>query len=235
MLEARDISSGYGSMTVLKGVSLKVNEGELVGVIGANGAGKSTLLRSISGLLLIRAGMVVFEGKDITNLSPDRIVQMGIIHVPEGRHIFSLLTVLENLLLGCYMNYRRLGSDGRDRLLESVFDLFPVLKKRSSQKAGTMSGGEQQMLAIGRALMGEPRLLLTDEASLGLAPLMIQLICDTFKAINDQGVTVLLAEQNAHATLKLSHRIYVLEIGKVAAEGACGEFTLDKLKELYVA
>lgn len=235
MLDVRNIYSGYGDMKILKGVSISVSKGELVGVIGANGAGKSTLLKSISGLLKINNGKIIFEDKNIANLPPDEIAKKGIIHVPEGRHIFGPLTTLENLMLGCYIRYRQLGVDGRERMLKFVFDLFPILDTRRDQRAGSLSGGEQQMLALARGLMAEPKLLFIDEPSLGLAPIIISSLCNTLKSINKQGVTILLAEQNAKATLNLAHRIYVFETGNVSAQGSSQDFTMERLKELYIA
>ncbi len=235
MLEVENISAGYGGINVLKGVSLRIEKGEIVGVIGANGAGKTTLARCISGILKINHGRIIFEGREIQRFSPDRIVGKRIIHVPEGRHIFAPFTVYENLILGCYPRYEQLRNEGRNRLLKQVFDLFPILDKRKGQRAGSLSGGEQQMLALARALMAEPKVLMADEPSLGLAPLTFATLCDAFRTINEEGVTVLLVEQNARATLNLSKRIYVFENGRVVAQGASGEFTMEKLKELYIA
>jgi branched-chain amino acid transport system ATP-binding protein len=235
LLRAEDISAGYGAFNVLHGISLTVEQGEIVGVIGANGAGKTTLAKCISGMLPISSGRILFEGREIQRLSPERIVNLGIIHVPEGRHIFAPFTVEENLILGCYSKYGELGRDGRERLLRKGFDLFPILDKRKGQRGGSLSGGEQQMLAIARALMGEPKLLMVDEPSLGLAPLTFASLCLAFKKINEEGVTVLLVEQNARATLNLSREIYVVENGRVVAQGASQDFTIERLKELYIA
>ena len=234
LLEVENISAGYGAVRALNDVSLKIGNGEIVGVIGANGAGKTTLARSISGILPISNGRIIFEGREIQNLSPDRIVNMGIIHIPEGRHIFAPFSVHENLLLGCYYK-KNLDKSGRKKLLQKGFEMFPVLYTRRGQVAGSLSGGEQQMLAIARALMGEPRLLLTDEPSLGLSPLIFGHLCDSFRRINKEGVTLLLIEQNARATLNLSRRIYVFENGRVVADGESRDFTTDRLRELYIA
>lgn len=235
MLKVENISAGYGAIRVLRNVSLSLEKGEIVGVIGANGAGKTTLARCISGTLPVSSGRVIFEGKEIQHLSPDQIVHLSIIHIPEGRHIFAPFTVYENLLLGCFSRYDQLGTQGRERLLKKGFELFPILSQRRKQLGGSLSGGEQQMLAIARALMAEPKLLLSDEPSLGLAPLTFLTLCEAFKKINEEGVTLLLIEQNARATLNLSNKIYVFENGRVVAHGASQEFTTDRLKELYIA
>ena len=233
LLEVENISAGYGAVRVLHDVSVKVQEGEIVGVIGANGAGKTTLARCISGMLPISNGRIVFDGKEIQNLSPDKIVNMGIVHIPEGRHIFAPFSVYENLVLGCYYK-KDLDNSARDELLNKVFVMFPILSERRRQVAGSLSGGEQQMLAIARALMGEPRLLLTDEPSLGLSPLVFADLCEKFEKINEEGVTLLLIEQNARATLSLSSKIYVFENGRVADYGESGDFTTQRLKEVYI-
>jgi len=212
MLEVRDIHTYYGNIQALKGVTLDVNEGEIVTLIGSNGAGKSTTLRSISGLTPPREGSIVFRGQDIAFMPPQEIVRLGILQSPEGRHCFQRMSVRENLELGAYL--RRDKEIAED--MERVFDLFPRLKERERQKAGTMSGGEQQMLAIGRALMGRPRLLLLDEPSMGIAPILVERIYETIAEINRQGTTILLVEQNANYALGVSHRGYVLETGTVA-------------------
>jgi branched-chain amino acid transport system ATP-binding protein len=212
LLEVEDIHTFYGAIEALRGVSLKVEEGEVVTIIGSNGAGKSTTLRSISGLTPARAGKVMFEGQDITRVPAHEIVDHGIALAPEGRHCFARMTVRENLDLGAYR--RRDGEIDED--LERVFDLFPRLKERERQKAGTMSGGEQQMLAIGRALMARPKLLMLDEPSMGIAPILVQRIYETIVEINRQGVSILLVEQNANYALDVSKRGYVLETGEVA-------------------
>jgi branched-chain amino acid transport system ATP-binding protein len=211
-LEVEDIHTYYGAIEALRGVSLRVDEGEVVTIIGSNGAGKSTTLRSISGLTPARSGKVIFEGQELTRLPAHEIVDCGIALAPEGRHCFARMTVRENLDLGAYR--RRDGDIAED--LDRVFDLFPRLKERERQKAGTMSGGEQQMLAIGRALMARPRLLMLDEPSMGIAPILVQRIYETIAEINRQGVAILLVEQNANYALDVSKRGYVLETGEVA-------------------
>ena len=212
LLEVSDIRARYGSIEALKGVSLTVEPGEVVTLIGANGAGKSTTLRSISGLTPASAGRIVFEGEDITRVPAHEIPSHGIALAPEGRHCFPRMTVRENLDLGAY---RRRGADVAVDM-ERVFELFPRLHERESQKAGTMSGGEQQMLAIGRALMARPRLLMLDEPSMGIAPILVQRIYETIAEINRSGVAILLVEQNANYALEISRRGYVLETGRVA-------------------
>jgi branched-chain amino acid transport system ATP-binding protein len=212
LLEVEEIHTYYGAIEALKGVSLQVHEGEIVTLIGSNGAGKSTTLRSISGLTSARAGRVRFAGEDITSVPAHQIVERGIALSPEGRHCFSRMTVRENLDLGAY--HRRGPEITED--FERVFALFPRLEERENQKAGTMSGGEQQMLAIGRALMASPRLLLLDEPSMGIAPILVQRIYETIGEINRGGVAILLVEQNANYALEISSRGYVLETGRVA-------------------
>jgi branched-chain amino acid transport system ATP-binding protein len=212
LLELHEVHTFYGNIEALKGVSLEVNEGEIVTLIGSNGAGKSTTLRSISGLTPPREGSIRFDGEEIGETPPQEIVQKGISQAPEGRRIFSRMTVRENLELGAYL---RRDSNGIQRDLERVFALFPRLEERERQKAGTMSGGEQQMLAIGRALMAEPKLLLLDEPSMGLAPILVERIYETVVEINEQGTTILLVEQNANFALEVSKRGYVLETGQV--------------------
>jgi len=212
MLELTDIHTYYGNIEALKGVTLAVDEGECVTLIGSNGAGKSTTLRSISGLTPARQGQVSFEGKEITRTAPQDIVQLGISQSPEGRKCFPRMTVRENLDMGAYL--RRDKSVNED--LDRVFELFPRLQERERQKAGTMSGGEQQMLAIGRAMMGNPQILLLDEPSMGISPILTERIYETIAEINQQGMTILLVEQNANFALEVSQRAYVLETGKVA-------------------
>jgi branched-chain amino acid transport system ATP-binding protein len=211
MLELAEIHTYYGNIEALKGVTLTVEEGECVTLIGSNGAGKSTTLRSISGLTPARGGQVMFEGRDITRTAPQDIVRLGISQSPEGRKCFPRMTVRENLDMGAYLRRDKDVADDLDR----VFDLFPRLQERERQKAGTMSGGEQQMLAIGRALMARPRLLLLDEPSMGISPILTERIYDTIAEINRQGTTILLVEQNANFALGVSQRGYVLETGKV--------------------
>jgi branched-chain amino acid transport system ATP-binding protein len=213
LLELEDIHTYYGNIEALKGISVEVEEGEVVTLIGSNGAGKSTTLRSISGLTAPREGSVRFDGKEIGETPPQEIVQLGISLSPEGRHCFQRMTVRENLDLGAFLR-RDNSSMASD--LDRVFELFPRLKEREKQKAGTMSGGEQQMLAMGRALMAKPRLLLLDEPSMGLAPVLVERIYETVVEINRQGTTILLVEQNANYALEVSSRGYVLETGTVA-------------------
>ena len=216
MLELTAIETFYGNIQALKGVSLKVAQGEIVTLIGANGAGKSTTLMSISGVVHPRKGSIAFLGEDVTASSTERIVSMGITQVPEGRMIFPRLTVRENLLMGAYLRKDKAGVRDDE---EHAYALFPVLRERRSQMGGTLSGGEQQMLAIGRALMARPKLLLLDEPSLGLAPLVVENIFEIIVQINKDGVTVMLVEQNAQMALQIAHRGYVLETGHVTLEG----------------
>ena len=212
LLELEGIKTYYGNIRALKGISMAVDEGEIVCLIGGNGAGKSTTLMTISGVLTPVEGKVLYQGRTITAVRPDNIVQMGICQVPEGRMIFPLLTVEENLDLGAYL---RTDREGIKKDFERIFTLFPVLQERCKQHGGTLSGGEQQMLAIARALMGRPKLLLLDEPSLGLAPILVDSIFETIEEINAQGTTILLVEQNAQLALKFSHRGYVLETGEI--------------------
>ena len=219
LLSVDSIHTFYGSIEALKGITLEVNEGEIVTLIGSNGAGKSTTLRSISGLTPPREGSIQFDGQEIGETPPEDIVRLGISQAPEGRKIFPRMTVRENLDLGAYL---RRDADGIASDMDRVFDLFPRLKERERQKAGTMSGGEQQMLAIGRALMANPKLLLLDEPSMGLAPILVERIYDTIAEINKQGTTILLVEQNANYALEVSKRGYVLETGTVAVTDDSG-------------
>lgn len=216
MLEVNDIHVYYGAIHALKGVSLSVKEGQIVALIGANGAGKSTTLRTISGLLHPKVGDITFEGDSITKKNVQSIVRSGISQVPEGRRIFAPLTVLENLELGAFT---RKDKDGVAHDMELVFKRFPRLAERKKQLAGTLSGGEQQMLAMGRALMSRPRLLLLDEPSMGLSPLFVKEIFDIIQHINEQGTTILLVEQNAHMAMSIADYAYVLETGKITLEG----------------
>jgi branched-chain amino acid transport system ATP-binding protein len=212
MLEVKDLHTFYGTIQALSGISIEVEEGEVVTLIGSNGAGKSTTLRSISGLTPPREGSIRFEGKEIGETPPQEIVRLGISQSPEGRKVFQRMSVRENLDLGAYL--RR--DDDIESDVDRVYDLFPRLQERSTQKAGTMSGGEQQMLAIGRALMAQPKLLLLDEPSMGLAPILVERIYETVEEINKQGTTILLVEQNANFALEVSDRAYVLETGTIA-------------------
>jgi branched-chain amino acid transport system ATP-binding protein len=223
LLEVDGIHAHYGSIEALKGVSLTVDEGEVVTLIGSNGAGKSTTLRSISGLTPASTGTITFGGEQITRVPAHEIVSRGIALVPEGRHCFPRMTVRENLDLGAFR--RRGPTLGED--LERVFELFPRLQERERQKAGTMSGGEQQMLAIGRALMARPKLLMLDEPSMGIAPILVQRIYETIKEINRQGMTILLVEQNANYALELAARGYVLETGQVALADSSEQLRVD--------
>lgn len=216
LLALNDVHTYYGKIHALKGLSITVNKGEIVTLIGSNGAGKSTTLRTISGLLTPKQGQIEFNGKRIDHTPPHEIVQMGIAQSPEGRRIFPRLTVLENLEMGAYLYDTRSTTYQSD--LERVFDLFPRLRERTSQKGGTLSGGEQQMLAIGRALMTRPQVLLLDEPSMGLAPVLVEQIFEIVKAINEQGTTVLLVEQNALQALGIAHRGYVLQSGTIVIE-----------------
>ncbi len=216
LLELVDLHVYYGNIHALKGVSLHVEAGEIVALLGANGAGKSTTLKTVSGLLRPRSGSVRLEGEDLTRTPPHRIVERGVVQVPEGRRVFGQLTVLENLEMGAFT---RTDPQGVREDLERVFSLFPRLKERAGQVAGTLSGGEQQMLAIGRALMARPRALLMDEPSMGLAPLLVEQIFDAIQEINRQGTTILLVEQNAYMALQVAHRGYVLQTGEVVLSG----------------
>jgi branched-chain amino acid transport system ATP-binding protein len=218
MLELNDIQVFYGSIRALRGVTLRVDQGELVALIGSNGAGKSTTLKTISGLLRARQGSIRYTGQDISRAPTDQIVSLGISHCPEGRRIFGSLTVRENLLLGAV---RRKGAIAED--LERIYELFPRLKERLHQAGGTLSGGEQQMLAIGRALMSRPALLLLDEPSLGLAPLMVEHIFGVIRELKEQGTTMLLVEQNVHHALDIADRAYVIETGHVTLEGLASD------------
>jgi branched-chain amino acid transport system ATP-binding protein len=213
LLEVDDIRTFYGNIEALKGVSLKVEEGEIVTLLGSNGAGKSTTLRSISGLTPAREGTIRFDGREITAEAPQNVVRLGISQSPEGRHCFPRMSVRENLDMGAYL---RRGGYGDD--MERVFELFPRLQERERQKAGTMSGGEQQMLAIGRALMARPKLLLLDEPSMGIAPVLVDRIYETIRQINQQGTTILLVEQNANHALSTASRGYVLATGQVVLD-----------------
>ena len=235
MLEIHGISAHYGGVRALDDVSFKLDEEEILALIGGNGAGKTTLLNLISGIIKPSRGDIIFKGKSILSLSPEKIVELGIIQVPEGRHVFGPLTVKENLELGAY---RRRGKQNKKKILndfEYILTLFPVLEKRLKQRAETLSGGEQQMLAIGRALMGRPILLLLDEPSLGLAPLVVQEIISIIETLRNEGTTILLVEQNARAALKISHRAYVLETGKVRVQGKSSELIENEaVKKAYL-
>jgi branched-chain amino acid transport system ATP-binding protein len=232
ILEVQDVHTYYGSIQALKGISLRVGEGEVVTLIGANGAGKSTTLRSINGLNRPRRGSITFRDRDITSTPADQVVKMGISQAPEGRRLFPRMSVLENLEMGAFQRNDRAGiREDRDR----VFELFPRLAERRHQKAGTLSGGEQQMCAIGRALMARPKLLLLDEPSMGLAPIFVEKIFEIVKEINQQGTPILLVEQNALMALDVADRGYVLETGRVALEGPAGELRQnEQVRKTYL-
>ena len=230
LLEIKDLKVSYGGIEALKGISLQVKQGEIVTLIGANGAGKSTTLRAISGLVPIKSGEIIYNGQRINGLGPQKMVAQGLCMVPEGRRVFPNLTVLENLKIGAYLRKDDLTGD-----IEHIYELFPRLKERSWQLAGTLSGGEQQMLAVGRALMMRPRLLMMDEPSLGLAPLVIRDIFSIIKTLHQEGITILLVEQNAHAALRIADSAYVLETGSLGTQGTGKELLDDpRVKEAYL-
>ena len=232
MLEIRDLVVRYGGITAVKGISLSIKKGETVALIGANGAGKSSTLHAVSGLLRIASGKITFDGTDITGISPDRIVEMGLVQVPEGRQIFTRLTVEENLRMGSYVN-RDKADVGKNR--ERVLSLFPILKERAKQSAGTLSGGEQQMLAIGRALMSSPKMLLLDEPSMGLSPIMTQEVFDVLRSLKEENITVFVIEQNAYDALELADRAYIMETGTITLEGRCADLIRDeRIKDAYL-
>jgi branched-chain amino acid transport system ATP-binding protein len=224
MLEVNELNVYYGVIQAIKGISFHVNEGEVVALIGANGAGKTTILHTITGLIEAKSGEILFEGKNITKTAGHKIVSMGMAHVPEGRRVFSELTVLQNLKLGAYT---RKDKDEIERALETVYERFPRLYERKNQTAGTMSGGEQQMLAMGRALMSHPKLILMDEPSMGLSPIFVNEIFDIIQKVSASGTTVLLVEQNAKKALTIADRAYVLETGLIVKEGAADEMLHD--------
>jgi branched-chain amino acid transport system ATP-binding protein len=230
LLDIRNLEISYGSIAAIKGISLDVRKGEVVTLLGANGAGKTTTMRAISQLVKAKAGEILFKGKDLNKLPAHKVVPLGISHSPEGRKVFGILTVEENLLLGAYTR-KRLDPQTQ----EWIYELFPRLKERRKQLAGTLSGGEQQMLAIGRALMSQPELLLLDEPSLGIAPILVKAIFKQIREIADAGVTVLLVEQNAKAALKLADRGYVLEVGRIVMSGPAAELLAsEKIQEAYL-
>ena len=225
LLAVENLRAGYGPIEVLKGISLEVRPGEIVALIGANGAGKTSTLMSISGCVRPRAGRIALAGREIHTLPPNEIVRLGICHSPEGRKIFPRLTVLENLQMG---SFARSDKPQIERDLERAFELFPILKERRPQAGGTLSGGEQQMLAVARAMMGRPKLLLLDEPSLGLAPLIVLKIFEVVRKLNDEGMSILLVEQAARMALKLAHRGYVMETGQITMTGSSAELLADK-------
>ena len=232
MLEIKDLNVFYGAIHALKGVSLTVDEGELVSLIGANGAGKTTTLHTISGLISASSGTITLDGQDLQKASPHRIINMGLAHVPEGRHVFARMTVEENLRMGAYIlkDQKKINEN-----LEKVYSHFPRLKERWRQLAGTLSGGEQQMLATGRALMTDPRIVLMDEPSMGLSPLLVKEIFSIIQQLHDSGITILLVEQNAKMALAISDRAYVLETGCIAMSGKASELAEDdRVRKAYL-
>jgi len=235
MLRIRNLKCFYGRIMAIKGISLSVNEKEIITLIGANGSGKSTLLEAVSGLLPGWTGEILFDGEPLNGFDPPAIVRRGISLVPEGRLIFPPLSVYDNLKLGAYTLIKKGGHAGIEQDLDAVTTLFPILKERFRQPAGTLSGGEQQMLAIGRALMARPRLLLLDEPSMGLAPLIVEKILEVLKVLRDKGLTILLVEQNAQAALQVADRGYVFETGSIVLQGAADELLADKdVKRAYL-
>lgn len=232
MLEVKDLQVYYGMIQAIKGVSFHVDEGEVVALIGANGAGKTTILHTVSGLLTPKEGSVIFEGKDITRIPGHKIVSMGMAHVPEGRRVFAQLSVLQNLKMGAYT---RKDKHEIQQTLRTVFDRFPRLEERQNQMAGTLSGGEQQMLAMGRALMSHPKIILMDEPSMGLSPIFVNEIFDIIQKVSNSGTTVLLVEQNARKALSIADRAYVLETGKIVLEGRAEDLLNDdSVKKAYL-
>ncbi len=232
MLEIKDLEVCYGVIRAIKGVSFEVNQGEVIALIGANGAGKTTILHTITGLIPAKSGSILFEGKELTKTPPHKIVSMGMAHVPEGRRVFAQLSVLENLKLGAYT---RKDKDEIAKSLKMVYDRFPRLEERKNQMAGTLSGGEQQMLAMGRALMSNPRIILMDEPSMGLSPLLVSEIFDIIKVISEGGTTVLLVEQNAKKALSIADRAYVLETGNITLSGKASDLINDdSVKKAYL-
>lgn len=232
MLEIKDIEVYYGMIQAIKGISFEVNEGEVIALIGANGAGKTTILHTITGLLSPKKGSVVFEGKDITKVPAHKIVSLGMAHVPEGRRVFAELSVYENLKMGAYT---RKDKEETAKTLEMVYKRFPRLEERKNQLAGTLSGGEQQMLAMGRALMSHPKIILMDEPSMGLSPILVNQIFDIIEEVSKSGTTVLLVEQNAKKALAIADRAYVLETGKIVLEGDADQLMNDdSIKKAYL-
>ncbi len=232
MLEVKDLCVSYGMIAALKGISFEVNEGEVIALIGANGAGKTTTLHTLTGLLHAKSGSITFDGKELTKTPAHKIVEMGIAHVPEGRRIFQNLTVLDNLKLGAFT---RKDKAGIAKDIEEVYELFPRLAERKTQIAGTLSGGEQQMLAMGRALMSKPKIVVMDEPSMGLSPLLVSKIFEIIEMIRERGTTVLLVEQNAKKALAISDRAYVLETGKIVLSGDAHELMNDdSVKKAYL-
>lgn len=232
ILEVKDLEVYYGIIKAIKGISFEVNEGEVIALIGANGAGKTTILHTITGLLSPKKGQVIFEGNDITKTPAHKIVSLGMAHVPEGRRVFANLTVYQNLKLGAYT---RKDKEGIEASLEMVYKRFPRLEERKNQLAGTLSGGEQQMLAMGRALMSHPKIILMDEPSMGLSPILVNEIFDIIRSVNEAGTTVLLVEQNAKKALAIADRAYVLETGKIVTSGDAKKLMDDEaIKKAYL-
>ena len=232
LLKVTDLKVSYGGIEALRGISFDVEQGQIVTLIGANGAGKSTTLRTISGLVKAAGGKIEFDGKDITGMDPQKIVSSGIALVPEGRHVFANLTVRENLKIGAYLRKDKAGIEAD---MEKVFNLFPRLRERDWQLAGTLSGGEQQMLAVGRAMMTRPKLMMMDEPSLGLAPLVVKEIFEIIKMLSDSGITILLIEQNANAALRCANTGYVLETGRITMSGPGSDLLNDqRVKDAYL-
>lgn len=232
MLQVTDLKVNYGVIQAIKGVSFEVNEGEVIALIGANGAGKTTILHTVTGLIAPKSGKIEFEGKDITKMPAHKIVTLGMAHVPEGRRVFADLSVYENLLMGAFT---RKDKDEIAKTLEMVYKRFPRLRERKNQVSGTLSGGEQQMLAMGRALMSKPRIILMDEPSMGLSPIMVNEIFDIIRAVSESGTTVLLVEQNAKKALSIADRAYVLETGKIVLSGDAKELLEDdSIKKAYL-
>ena len=232
MLEVKDLEVYYGMIQAIKGISFEVNKGEVIALIGANGAGKTTTLHTITGLLSPKKGSVIFEGKDITKIPAHKIVSMGMAHVPEGRRVFADLSVYENLKLGAYT---RKDKENLNKDLENIYKRFPRLAERKNQSAGTLSGGEQQMLAMGRALMSKPKLIVMDEPSMGLSPIFVNEIFDIIRVVSESGTTVLLVEQNAKKALSIADRAYVLETGKIVTSGKASELLEDdSIKKAYL-
>ena len=235
MLKVENVYTNYDTVDVLHGVSLEVNEGEIVSLVGLNGAGKTTLLKTISGILPTKMGSIQLNEEDITSATTDYLVKKGMVHVPESRMLFSSLTVEENLLLGSAAKSKQFRRENNEAQFEFIYDLFPVLKDRSSQRAGTLSGGEQQMLAIGRGLMAKPSLLVLDEPSLGIAPILVEKIFDSLQLLQKEGITIFLVEQNVSLSLGISDRAYVLDLGKVAMSGRADEVLNDpRTQEVYL-
>ncbi len=235
MLEIEKLTAGYGSISAIKEISLEVPEGRVVSIIGTNGAGKSTLLKAISGLNKNRSGRIIFNGRNIIDMPANRIVALGLSQVAEGRQIFAHMTVEDNIHLGAYLYHKRSNRQEILKRIGQVYEMFPILSKRAKQISGTLSGGEQQMLAIGRALMTRPKLLLLDEPSMGLAPIIVKAIFNTIEQLNRSGMTILLVEQNARAALQIADFAYVLETGQVVLNGPAGQLLNDsKVKEAYL-